>query len=67
MRKSVSLCKMTKSLILYSLWSNTLPFQMIWQSGEWCIGGDIEVIQRIKWNDGLDQYRKTPNELRAGK
>jgi len=42
------------------------PYQeMIWQSGEWCIGGDIEVIQRIKWNDGLDQYRKTPNELRA--
>ena len=24
----------------------------------------MEVFERIKWNDGLDSYRKTPNELR---
>jgi 3'-phosphoadenosine 5'-phosphosulfate synthase len=29
------------------------------------VGGDLEVLERIKWNDGLDQYRLSPNELRA--
>jgi len=23
------------------------------------------VMERIHWNDGLDEYRLTPNELRA--
>jgi len=34
-------------------------------SGDWLCGGDLEVLERIYWNDGLDQYRLTPNELRA--
>ena len=38
---------------------------MIYESGDWLCGGDLEVIDRIRWNDGLDQYRLTPNELRA--
>ena len=38
---------------------------MIFDSGDWLCGGDLEVLERIKWNDGLDQYRLTPNELRA--
>ena len=38
---------------------------MVWEAGDWCIGGELEVLGRIKWNDGLDEYRKTPNELRA--
>lgn len=38
---------------------------MIYESGDWLCGGDLEVLERIKWNDGLDQYRLTPNELRA--
>lgn len=33
--------------------------------GEWLIGGDLQVFERIKWGDGLDQYRLTPFELRA--
>ena len=37
---------------------------MINESGDWLCGGDLEVLERIKWNDGLDQYRLTPNELR---
>ena len=37
---------------------------MIYESGDWLVGGDIECLERIKWNDGLDQYRKTPLELR---
>jgi 3'-phosphoadenosine 5'-phosphosulfate synthase len=35
------------------------------ESGDWLVGGDLEVLERIKWNDGLDQYRLSPNELRA--
>ena len=38
---------------------------MVMDSGEWLVGGDLEVIERIRWNDGLDDYRLTPNELRA--
>jgi 3'-phosphoadenosine 5'-phosphosulfate synthase len=34
------------------------------ECGNWLIGGDLEVLERIKWNDGLDQYRYTPLELR---
>ena len=34
-------------------------------AGDWLLGGDIEALERIRWNDGLDKYRLTPNELRA--
>ena len=37
---------------------------MINESGDWLVGGDLEVLERIHWNDGLDQYRLTPKELR---
>lgn len=37
---------------------------MIYESGDWLIGGDIEVLERIRWNDDLDEFRLTPNELR---
>ena len=38
--------------------------QMILESGDWLVGGELEVLERVKWNDGLDQYRLTPTELR---
>lgn len=38
--------------------------QMVMESGDWLAGGDLEVFERIRWNDGLDQYRLTPRELR---
>ncbi|CAB4054927.1 PAPSS [Lepeophtheirus salmonis] len=38
--------------------------KMINSSGDWLIGGDLEVFERIRWNDGLDEYRLTPLELR---
>ncbi|XP_053548193.1 bifunctional 3'-phosphoadenosine 5'-phosphosulfate synthase 2 [Bombina bombina] len=38
--------------------------KMILESGDWLVGGDIEVLERIKWDDGLDQYRLTPLELK---
>ena len=37
---------------------------MIYESGDWLVGGQIETLERINWNDGLDKYRLTPNELR---
>lgn len=38
--------------------------QMVMESGDWLAGGDLEVFERLRWNDGLDQYRLTPRELR---
>jgi len=38
---------------------------MVNDSGDWLCGGDLEVLERIYWNDGLDEYRLTPLELRA--
>ena len=39
--------------------------QLVEESGNWLVGGDIEALERIRWNDGLDPYRLTPNELRS--
>nr|CAI5836236.1 unnamed protein product [Callosobruchus analis] len=39
--------------------------KIIFDSGDWLVGGDLEVLRPIKWHDGLDSYRLTPNELRA--
>ena len=33
-------------------------------SGNWLVGGDLEGLDRIMWNDGLDKWRLTPTELR---
>lgn len=33
-------------------------------SGNWLVGGELEVLERVRWNDGLDEYRLTPTELR---
>jgi len=38
---------------------------MIFDGGDWLCGGDLEVLRRIYWNDGLDKYRLTPKELRV--
>ncbi|KAK9303274.1 hypothetical protein QLX08_005035 [Tetragonisca angustula] len=38
--------------------------RMIHESGDWLVGGELEVFERIRWNDGLDRYRLTPNEIR---
>ncbi|XP_059585922.1 bifunctional 3'-phosphoadenosine 5'-phosphosulfate synthase 2 isoform X3 [Alligator mississippiensis] len=38
--------------------------KMVMESGDWLVGGDLLVLERIKWNDGLDQYRLTPLELK---
>ncbi|XP_073698024.1 bifunctional 3'-phosphoadenosine 5'-phosphosulfate synthase 1 [Garra rufa] len=38
--------------------------KMVMESGDWLVGGDIQVLDRIYWNDGLDSYRLTPTELK---
>ncbi|XP_073541613.1 bifunctional 3'-phosphoadenosine 5'-phosphosulfate synthase 2 isoform X3 [Phyllobates terribilis] len=38
--------------------------KMVLESGDWLVGGDLEVLERIRWADGLDQYRLTPLELK---
>lgn len=38
---------------------------MIMSSGDWLVGGDLKVFERIKWNDGLDRYRLMPKELHS--
>ena len=30
-----------------------------------CLGGEVELLGRIKYNDGLDKYRLTVDELKA--
>lgn len=37
---------------------------MVMESGDWLVGGDLQVLDKIYWNDGLDQYRLTPAELK---
>jgi 3'-phosphoadenosine 5'-phosphosulfate synthase len=31
--------------------------------GDWLLGGEVELLGRIKYDDGLDQYRLTAKEL----
>nr|XP_019529902.2 bifunctional 3'-phosphoadenosine 5'-phosphosulfate synthase 2 isoform X2 [Aedes albopictus] len=38
--------------------------KMIMESGQYLVGGEVDVLERIRWNDGMDNYRLTPNELR---
>lgn len=37
----------------------------IMNSGDWLVGGDLEMLNRIKWSDGLDEFRLTPKEIQV--
>ncbi|OWK01414.1 hypothetical protein Celaphus_00018898 [Cervus elaphus hippelaphus] len=37
--------------------------KMVMEQGAWLIEGDPQVLDRIYWNDSLDQYDFTPTEL----
>jgi 3'-phosphoadenosine 5'-phosphosulfate synthase len=39
--------------------------KLVKESGDWLVGGDLQVPEKVTWNDGLDEYRLTPNELRS--
>lgn len=38
--------------------------EMVYGSGDYLVGGDLEVLQEFKYNDGLDEFRLTPRQLR---
>ncbi|CAH2079149.1 unnamed protein product [Thlaspi arvense] len=51
-------------------WGTTapgLPYaeEAITNAGNWLIGGDLEVLEPVKYNDGLDRFRFSPSELRS--
>ncbi|KAF3606814.1 hypothetical protein DY000_02045947 [Brassica cretica] len=66
---SVEIYKHNKEERIARTWGTTstgLPYveEHITPSGNWLIGGDLEVFQPIKYNDGLDHYRLSPKQLR---
>eukprot|EP00268_Persea_americana_P068433 TRINITY_DN9531_c0_g1_i1.p1 TRINITY_DN9531_c0_g1~~TRINITY_DN9531_c0_g1_i1.p1 ORF type:complete len:518 (-),score=97.94 TRINITY_DN9531_c0_g1_i1:418-1884(-) len=67
--RRVQIYKHNKEERIARTWGTTapgLPYveEVITPAGNWLIGGDLEVIQPIKYNDGLDHYRLSPRELR---
>ncbi|PKA58298.1 ATP-sulfurylase 3, chloroplastic [Apostasia shenzhenica] len=67
--KDIEIYKHSKEERIARTWGTTasgLPYveEAITNSGNWLVGGELEVIEPIKFNDGLDQYRLSPAELR---
>ncbi|KAH7661419.1 3'-phosphoadenosine 5'-phosphosulfate synthase protein [Dioscorea alata] len=65
----IEIYKHNKEERIARTWGTTapgLPYvdEAIATAGNWLIGGDLEVIEPIKYHDGLDQYRLSPAELR---
>ncbi|RVX22341.1 ATP sulfurylase 1, chloroplastic [Vitis vinifera] len=69
LRTSIEIYKHHKEERIARTWGTTapgLPYvdQAITNSGNWLIGGDLEVVEPVKYNDGLDRFRLSPAELR---
>ncbi|XP_043709364.1 ATP sulfurylase 2-like isoform X2 [Telopea speciosissima] len=67
--RSVQVYKHKKEERIARTWGTTapgLPYveEVITPAGNWLVGGDLEVLEPIKYNDGLDHYRLSPRELR---
>jgi len=39
--------------------------RLVLASGPWLVGGELEVLGRVTWGDGLDAYRLTPCQLKG--
>ncbi|KAJ3673311.1 hypothetical protein LUZ60_006685 [Juncus effusus] len=66
----IEIYKHNKEERIARTWGTTapgLPYveEAITNAGNWLIGGDLEVLEPIKYNDGLDKYRLSPAQLRA--
>jgi 3'-phosphoadenosine 5'-phosphosulfate synthase len=49
----------------FGMYNQGHPYvQLIEESGDWLVGGEVDVLGRITWEDGLDQYRLTPAQLK---
>ncbi|KAK1297748.1 ATP sulfurylase 2 [Acorus calamus] len=67
--RRIQIYKHNKEERIARTWGTTapgLPYveEVISSAGNWLIGGDLEVLEPIKYNDGLDHYRLSPRELR---
>ncbi|KAM7257104.1 hypothetical protein ACFE04_012845 [Oxalis oulophora] len=67
--KCIEIYKHNKEERIARTWGTTapgLPYadEAIISAGNWLIGGDLEVLNPIKYNDGLDHYRLSPKQLR---
>lgn len=67
--RSVEIYKHNKEERIARTWGTIapgLPYveEVITPAGNWLIGGDLEVLSPIKYNDGLDNYRLSPKQLR---
>ncbi|KAJ4965670.1 hypothetical protein NE237_017519 [Protea cynaroides] len=67
--RSVQVYKHNKEERIARTWGTTapgLPYveEVITPAGSWLIGGDLEVLEPIQHNDGLDRHRLSPRELR---
>lgn len=66
---SIEIYKHPKEERIARTWGTTasgLPYvdEAIKNAGNWLIGGDLEVIEPIKYHDGLDRFRLSPAQLR---
>jgi 3'-phosphoadenosine 5'-phosphosulfate synthase len=49
---------------LFGVIDNGHPYiKHIYSGGDWLLGGEIELLQRIRYNDGLDKFRLTAPEV----
>ncbi|KAI3518028.1 hypothetical protein L1887_06372 [Cichorium endivia] len=67
--RSIEIYKHNKEERIARTWGTIapgLPYveEVITPSGNHLIGGDLEVLSPIKYNDGLDGYRLSPKQLR---
>ncbi|KAF3446761.1 hypothetical protein FNV43_RR11941 [Rhamnella rubrinervis] len=68
--RSIEIYKHHKEERTARTWGTTepgLPYveEVITPAGNWLIGGDLEVLNHIKYDDGLDHYRLSPQQLRS--
>ncbi|XAR57294.1 Sulfate adenylyltransferase [Bertholletia excelsa] len=66
---NIEIYKHNKEERIARTWGTTapgLPYveEAITNAGNWLIGGDLEVIEAIRYHDGLDRFRLSPKELR---
>ncbi|KAL1322925.1 hypothetical protein HN51_067932 [Arachis hypogaea] len=67
--RSIEIYKHNKEERIARTWGTIaagLPYveEAITPAGNWLLGGDLEVLKPIKYNDGLDNYRLSPKQLR---
>jgi 3'-phosphoadenosine 5'-phosphosulfate synthase len=64
---SIEIYKHNKEERIAKTWDTTAPglpyVEVFIPAGNWLIGGDLEMLKSIKYNDGLDHYRLSPQQL----